>query len=332
VDQVRLIVVRGNSGSGKTSVALGLRRVYGRGIAWVSQDTIRRTILGDFDHLGGRNIGLIDQVVRYSLACGYHVVLDGIMDTRRYEPMLAGLRRDHTGPSFFYYLDASLEETLRRHDTRIQRTEFGAEDLRCWYRPRDLLATIPERVIPESSTFAETVSAILADSQLLTSVIFRAEAAADRDLTSWLELVQEVEPLFGAMPDFAAHARRALDRGSALVVRDRDDTVLGAALLSHGPADHEIDWLAVRADARRRGVAHALLAAIMARWPPPDDIEVVTFGPHVSDGQPARALYESVGFRPAEILPAGPDGGSRQRFVLQQGLASADQAALAGLA
>ena len=325
MDQVRLIVLRGNSGSGKTSVALELREAYGRGIAWVSQDTIRRTILRDFDHAGGRNIGLIDQIVRYSLARGYHVVLDGIMDTRRYEPMLAGLRRDHTGPSFFYYLDASLEETLRRHDTRIQRTEFGAEDMRRWYRPRDLLTTIPERVIPQSSTLAQTVSVILADSQLLTSVILRAEAAADRDLTSWLELVQEVEPIFGPMPDFAVHARRAADRGSALVVRDRDDTVLGAALLSHSPSSRKIHWLAVRADARRRGVARVLLAAILARWPPPDDIEVVTFGPHVSYGRPARALYESAGFRPAEIRPAGPEGGSRQRFVLQQALATADR-------
>jgi hypothetical protein len=65
------------------------------------------------------------------------------------------------------------------------------------------------------------------------------------------------------------------------------------------------------------------------RSPPPDDIEVVTFGPHVSYGQPVRARYESAGFRPAEVLPAGPVGGGRQRFVLQQSLASAGPAAVA---
>jgi GNAT superfamily N-acetyltransferase len=197
--------------------------------------------------------------------------------------------------------------------------------MRRWYRHGDLLTTIPERVIPQRSTLAETVSAILGDSQLLTSVILRAEAAADRDLRSWLDLVQEVEQLFGPMPDFAVHARRPAGRDSALVVRDRDDTVLGAALLSHSPADRKIHWLAVRADARRRGVARVLLAAIMTRWPPPDDIEVVTFGPDVSYGRPARALYKSAGFSPAEILPAGREAGSRQRFVLQQALPSADR-------
>lgn len=81
----------------------------------------------------------------------------------------------------------------------------------------------------------------------------------------------------------------------------------------------------MRADARRRGVARVLLVSIMARWPPPDDIEVVTFGPDVSYGRPARALYKSAGFSPAEILPAGPEAGSRQRFVLQQALPSADR-------
>ncbi len=36
------------------------------------------------------NIGLIDQVTRYALDHGYHVVLDGTLDAGHYEPMLAG--------------------------------------------------------------------------------------------------------------------------------------------------------------------------------------------------------------------------------------------------
>jgi hypothetical protein len=161
VDEARLIVIRGNSGAGKTSVALGLRQAYGRGVAWVSQDMIRRTILRDFDHPGARNIGLIEQVVRYSLAHDYHVVLDGILDARRYEPMLAGLRQDHPGPSSFYYLDISFDESLRRHDTRGQRAEFGAAEMRRWYRPRDLLTTIPEAVMRAGAALAASFSAPL---------------------------------------------------------------------------------------------------------------------------------------------------------------------------
>src|SRR5215469_175978 len=151
-DQTRLIVLRGNSGSGKSTVAKALREAFGRGVAWVSQDLIRRIILKEKDQPGGVNIGLIDQVARYSLEHGYHVVLDGIFYADRYEAMLAGLARDHLGVSRFYYLDVSMEETLRRHATRPQAAEFGADDMRDWYRSRDPLGGIRERIIPQTST------------------------------------------------------------------------------------------------------------------------------------------------------------------------------------
>jgi predicted kinase len=162
----RLIVLRGNSGSGKSTVARVLRETCGRGMAWVAQDLIRRTILWEKDRPGGINIGLIDQIARYSLDHGYHVVLDGILYADRYEPMLHGLGRDHRGRSGFYYLDVSIEETIRRHATRPQATEFGIGELRDWYRPRDLLGTVRERVIPETSTLPQTVAFILADARL----------------------------------------------------------------------------------------------------------------------------------------------------------------------
>jgi predicted kinase len=168
--RTRLIVLRGNSGSGKSSVAAALRAAYGRGVAWVSQDLLRRVILWEKDKPGGVNIGLIDQVARYSLDQGYHVVLDGILYADRYEEMLAGLQRDHLGRSCFYYLDIPLGETLRRHATRPLAAEVGEAQLRDWYRPRDLLTSVRERVIPEASTLQQTVERILADTQLLQSV------------------------------------------------------------------------------------------------------------------------------------------------------------------
>jgi hypothetical protein len=136
-------------------------------VAWVSQDLIRRTILREKDQPGGVNIGLIDEVSRYSLDHGYHVVLDGILYADRYEPMLTALARDHLGLSRFYYLDVSMAETLRSHAARPQAAEFGAVDMRGWYRSLDLLGGIRERIIPETSTLQETTSVILAEANLL---------------------------------------------------------------------------------------------------------------------------------------------------------------------
>jgi hypothetical protein len=167
--QTRLIVLRGNSGSGKSTIATALREAYGRGMAWVSQDLIRRIILKEKDRPGGVNIGLIDQMTRYSLDRGYHVVLDGIFYADHYEPMLAALDRDHLGLSRFYYLDVSMEETFRRHATRPQAADFSTDDMRGWYRSQDLLAGIREHVIPETSTLQQTTTLILDETQLLQS-------------------------------------------------------------------------------------------------------------------------------------------------------------------
>ena len=168
--QTRLIVLRGNSGAGKSTVASGLREAYGRGVAWVSQDLIRRIILKEADRPGAANIGLIDRVARYSLDHGYHVVLDGIFYADRYERMLAALNHDHRGVSRFYYLDVSMDEALGRHVTRPEAAEFGTDEMREWYRPGDLLSVIQEHVIPETSTLQETTSLILAETQLLQAI------------------------------------------------------------------------------------------------------------------------------------------------------------------
>jgi hypothetical protein len=165
--QTRLVVVRGNSGSGKSAVSAALRDAYGRGVAWVSQDLIRRIILKERDRPGGVNIGLIDQVARYSLDHGYHVVLDGIFYADRYEEMLTAIDCDHAGGTWFYYLDVCLEETFRRHAMRPQSAEFGHADMRNWYRQRDLLTTVREHVVPQASTLQQTVDLILAETQLL---------------------------------------------------------------------------------------------------------------------------------------------------------------------
>jgi GNAT superfamily N-acetyltransferase len=316
--QTRLIVVRGNSGSGKSSVAKAIRDAYGRGVAIVGQDNIRRTILRDRDRPGTPNIGLIEQVARYSLDSGFHVVVEGILDARRYGSMLASLQAAHRGPSYFYYLDISLDETIRRHATRSQASEFGADDMRDWYLRLDLLPSVCERVIGEGSTLEQTVNVILTESGLLHAVVLRAEAAARSDIGSWLELAAEVEPLFGPMPDLETHIRRAIDRDTAVVVRDPREVVLGAALLSADPRDRKISWLAVRAQARRRGVGRLLMAEILRRSHVPGSLEVLTLGAGVPGGEPARSLYQSLGFVPLENPLAGPAGASRQRFVLQR--------------
>ncbi len=121
----RLCVLRGNSGSGKTSIATEIRRRHGRGIALVSQDTIRRTVLGERDVPGAPNIGLVATVARYALDAGYDVVVEGIMYADRYGDMLEALAHDHQGRSRFYYLDVDCAPCGASLYPRPSREELG---------------------------------------------------------------------------------------------------------------------------------------------------------------------------------------------------------------
>lgn len=158
----RLVVLRGNSGSGKSTTARALRERLGRGTAWVEQDYLRRILLREHDLPGGVNIGLIDTTVRYALDHGYDVVLDGILDAGRYGDMLRRLTSDHRGTTLHYYFDIPFAETVVRHGTR-DLPGVSADLMRGWYRERDLLPGIEQTVIGPDSALEETVRRILAD-------------------------------------------------------------------------------------------------------------------------------------------------------------------------
>jgi hypothetical protein len=66
----------------------------------------------------------------------------------------------------------------------------------------------------------------------------RAELATTMDVPSWREIVREVGPLFGSMPDFEAMLVRKIDQG-ALCIRSGSEgdaaCVLGGLLLGGSP-------------------------------------------------------------------------------------------------
>ena len=75
----QLIVLRGNSATGKSTLASALQRALGPGTAHVGQDHFRRVVLREHDVPNADNIGLIAHNVRYCTALGYHVILEGAL-------------------------------------------------------------------------------------------------------------------------------------------------------------------------------------------------------------------------------------------------------------
>lgn len=160
----KLILLRGNSGSGKSTVAKKLRELAKKQekIALVEQDYLRRIVLKEKEKEGGDNIDLIKDVVIYGLSRGYHVILEGIFYSGRYFSMLKQLL-EVTPNHYVYYFDISFEETLKRHQTKPNSSEFGETEMRSWYKEKDLLCVEGEVVIKESSSLENTINRILDD-------------------------------------------------------------------------------------------------------------------------------------------------------------------------
>ncbi|MGI5243123.1 AAA family ATPase [Dactylosporangium sp. CA-139066] len=129
----------------------------------IEQDQFRRVVLREHGGLGADAVapGFIDMSARYLLSAGYHVIVEGILDSRSYGTVLRQLIAEHPGPSHVYYLDVSFDETIRRHRGRAEPIPVSAEEMRGWYVPLDVLGVSGEHVIPETSTFEQTVATIL---------------------------------------------------------------------------------------------------------------------------------------------------------------------------
>jgi predicted kinase len=165
----KLVIIRGNSGSGKSSIAREIRARYGRGCALIEQDYLRRIILKELDGRNAPGIAprFIENTARFALDNGYHVILEGIFWTGRYRDMLHGLIDGHSGGSYAFYLDVPFDETVRRHAMRPQVNDFTPDQMREWYADHDALGIPGEHIIGESSTFERTVDFILSTTHLL---------------------------------------------------------------------------------------------------------------------------------------------------------------------
>jgi len=160
----KLIIIRGNSASGKSTVASRLRSQLGEKVMFLQQDVLRRDILKVEDKEGNPVIGLIEQLAIYGKNSGYDVLLEGILTNSKYGDMLRTLlsKFDET---HVYYLGISFDETLRRHNLRHQSSDFGEAETREWWREEDYLGTDGEKILNEHVSEDDLVSLILKDIQ-----------------------------------------------------------------------------------------------------------------------------------------------------------------------
>ena len=159
---MKLVIIRGNSGSGKSTIARIVREKLGENTMLVPQDVVRREMLYVKDRAGNPAINLISKIALYGKEIGYNVVLEGILSKALYGEVLNNLISEYGDNACVFYMDVSFEETLRRHNTKPKRHEYGEEKMKEWWLEKDYLNLPNEYIIPEEYDVAKAVDYILA--------------------------------------------------------------------------------------------------------------------------------------------------------------------------
>lgn len=110
------------------------------------------------DMQGALDQELIKNNVLTCLAHGFDVIFEGNFKPEDHELLLHSLLAAHPEENYIFYLNASLTETLRRHNTRDQ--ILSAVEMEALYSRARPLGRPAEVVIDERSSLEETVKVI----------------------------------------------------------------------------------------------------------------------------------------------------------------------------
>jgi len=161
----KIIMLRGNSGSGKSTVAKALQEKLGRGTLLVSQDDVRREMLWVRGGPDSKSIDLLKHLVLFGYKHCAFTILEGILYADDHKELFRKIEEMFGDQAFAYYFDLPFEETLKRHEQKLKRNEWGELEMRKWWREKDVLANICEKMIYKETSLDETVERILNDIQ-----------------------------------------------------------------------------------------------------------------------------------------------------------------------
>lgn len=156
-----IVILRGNSGSGKTTVAKDLQKLLGHNTLMISQDVIRRQMLYAKDGPDSPAISLLINLIEYGKKHYPFVILEGIMNSKWYKPLFQVIQEEYSDSIHAYYFDLPFEETLKRHETKPNHNEFGENEIRRWWNEKDYIGFIPEIIIGKEQTEERIVTMIM---------------------------------------------------------------------------------------------------------------------------------------------------------------------------
>jgi thymidylate kinase len=156
----KLIILRGPSAVGKSTVAKALMELTQRPTVLVELDYYRFSFVNPPRRDHNLEYELSGSDVLIALRLGFDVIFDGNFTADAHDPFLVRLFRAHAEQNYLFYLDASLAETLRRHKTKSN-PRISAEKMREVYKYASPTGRKDEVVIPGDSSLEQTVDQIV---------------------------------------------------------------------------------------------------------------------------------------------------------------------------
>ena len=160
----KLILLRGNSGSGKTTVARLLQNKIGPNTMVISHDMVRMQILHVWSKEGiEKSQPLMIELLKYGKRHSEITIMEGVLPSKEYAPLFEAAVEEYGNNIYSYYWDIPFEETLIRHSTKPNCNDFGEEDMRRWWKEKDYLDTIPQTIIEKDLSLEDAVNLIYCD-------------------------------------------------------------------------------------------------------------------------------------------------------------------------
>ena len=159
----KLIILRGNSGSGKTTIGKELQRKIGSNTLLISQDVIRREMVMVKDCPDNMALPMLKELLIYGRNHCKTVILEGILVGEWYRSLFEQAKELYGSNIYAYYFDIPFEETIKRHKTRSQSNEFGEEAMREWWVDKDYSEVLNETAITADKDKESIIKEILSE-------------------------------------------------------------------------------------------------------------------------------------------------------------------------
>ncbi|MBC6342655.1 zeta toxin family protein [Lactobacillus kimbladii] len=154
------ILIRGNSGSGKTVLANCLQNHFGyQRCLLLHEDLLRLDILHVKEKKTAPTASLIELMIEWGKQYYPVIILEGILPKRIYGTTLTKIIHEFGAGAFVYYLDISFAQTVKNNEEK--EIPFPLETLEKWWVEQDTLGEKEHKLT--SATVKELAEQILTD-------------------------------------------------------------------------------------------------------------------------------------------------------------------------